>query len=90
MDSVYCHANWAMSLGGIAIAIGVMVDASLVMVENAHKHIERAREQLAALFGDPAEDQADAREATQDLSPTARAKAEAESLFDVSALPKKT
>ncbi|MCS3699237.1 efflux RND transporter permease subunit [Salinibacter ruber] len=34
-----------MSLGGIAIAIGVMVDASLVMVENAHKHIERARQQ---------------------------------------------
>ncbi len=30
-----------MSLGGIAIAIGVMTDASVVMVENAHKHIER-------------------------------------------------
>ena len=29
-----------MSLGGIAIAIGAMVDAAVVMVENAHKHIE--------------------------------------------------
>ncbi|MFT8245139.1 efflux RND transporter permease subunit [Roseomonas sp. BN140053] len=31
-----------MSLGGIAIAVGAMVDAAIVMVENAHKHLERA------------------------------------------------
>jgi Cu(I)/Ag(I) efflux system membrane protein CusA/SilA len=29
-----------MSLGGIAIAIGVMIDASIIMIENAHKHVE--------------------------------------------------
>jgi Cu(I)/Ag(I) efflux system membrane protein CusA/SilA len=30
-----------MSLGGIAIAIGAMVDAAIVMIENVHKHIEK-------------------------------------------------
>jgi Cu(I)/Ag(I) efflux system membrane protein CusA/SilA len=32
-----------MSLGGIAIAVGAMVDAAIVMIENAHKHIERMK-----------------------------------------------
>jgi Cu(I)/Ag(I) efflux system membrane protein CusA/SilA len=36
------NAN-VMSLGGIVIAVGVMVDAAMVMVENAHKHLERER-----------------------------------------------
>jgi Cu(I)/Ag(I) efflux system membrane protein CusA/SilA len=31
-----------MSLGGIAIAIGAMIDAAIVMIENAHKHLEHA------------------------------------------------
>src|SRR5438045_9362700 len=31
-----------MSLGGIAIAICAMIDAAIVMIENAHKHLERA------------------------------------------------
>ena len=40
MNAMGVNAN-IMSLGGIAIAVGVMVDASVVMVENAHKHLER-------------------------------------------------
>jgi Cu(I)/Ag(I) efflux system membrane protein CusA/SilA len=41
MRSLGLNSN-IMSLGGIAIAIGAMVDAAIVMIENAHKHIERA------------------------------------------------
>ncbi|MBI5328037.1 MAG: efflux RND transporter permease subunit [Deltaproteobacteria bacterium] len=32
-----------MSLGGIAIAVGAMIDGAIVMIENAHKHLERAQ-----------------------------------------------
>lgn len=35
-----------MSLGGIAIAIGVMVDAAIVMIDNVHKHIEHKSEHV--------------------------------------------
>ena len=44
-----------MSLGGIAIAIGAMVDAAVVMIENAHKHLERWAHQHP---GQPLEGQA--------------------------------
>jgi len=41
MRVIGVNAN-IMSLGGIAIAIGAMVDAAIVMIENMHKHLERA------------------------------------------------
>jgi Cu(I)/Ag(I) efflux system membrane protein CusA/SilA len=34
-----------MSIGGLALAIGVMVDSGVVLVENAHKHLQRARDE---------------------------------------------
>ncbi|PHR58030.1 MAG: CusA/CzcA family heavy metal efflux RND transporter [Robiginitomaculum sp.] len=40
MNTQGINAN-IMSLGGIAIAVGAMVDAAIVMIENMHKHIER-------------------------------------------------
>jgi Cu(I)/Ag(I) efflux system membrane protein CusA/SilA len=41
MRLLHVNSN-IMSLGGIAIAIGAMVDAAIVLVENAHKHLEHA------------------------------------------------
>ncbi len=43
MRSMGVGAN-IMSLGGIAIAMGAMVDAAIVMIENMHKHLEREAE----------------------------------------------
>jgi Cu(I)/Ag(I) efflux system membrane protein CusA/SilA len=43
MHSIGISSN-IMSLGGIAIAIGAMVDAAIVMIENAHERLERAPE----------------------------------------------
>ncbi len=42
-----------MSLGGIAIAIGAMIDAAIVMIENMHKHLERAVEAKERTAGRP-------------------------------------
>ena len=42
-----------MSLGGIAIAIGAMIDAAIVMIENMHKHLERAIEAKERVHGEP-------------------------------------
>ncbi|MBR9912381.1 MAG: efflux RND transporter permease subunit [Gammaproteobacteria bacterium] len=41
-----------MSLGGIAIAIGAMIDGAIVMIENMHKHMERNAAQGNALTGE--------------------------------------
>jgi copper/silver efflux system protein len=45
MQALGMNSN-IMSLGGIAIAIGAMVDAAIVMIENAHKHLERDSDRL--------------------------------------------
>ncbi|WP_404401508.1 CusA/CzcA family heavy metal efflux RND transporter [Idiomarina seosinensis] len=50
MNSLGISAN-IMSLGGIAIAIGALVDAAIVMIENAHKHLHRFQQ---TNNGDPA------------------------------------
>ncbi|MGB5103560.1 MAG: CusA/CzcA family heavy metal efflux RND transporter, partial [Steroidobacteraceae bacterium] len=48
MRAIGLNSN-IMSLGGIAIAIGAMVDAAIVMIENAHKHLERLKPGAARL-----------------------------------------
>ncbi|HUO07765.1 MAG TPA: efflux RND transporter permease subunit [Phycisphaerae bacterium] len=48
MQILGINAN-IMSLGGIAIAIGVVVDSAIVMVENAHKHLDREEERVHRL-----------------------------------------
>jgi Cu(I)/Ag(I) efflux system membrane protein CusA/SilA len=47
MWALRVNAN-IMSLGGIAIAIGAMVDAAIVMIENMHKHLERSGDDIEA------------------------------------------
>jgi copper/silver efflux system protein len=42
MRAIGINSN-IMSLGGIAIAVGAMIDAAIVMIENAHKHLERLK-----------------------------------------------
>ena len=74
MQLLGTNAN-IMSLGGIAIAIGVMVDASIVMVENAHKHLDHEEDRLhaAAARGEAAVPRPRADlivEAAQEVGPT--------------------
>jgi Cu(I)/Ag(I) efflux system membrane protein CusA/SilA len=58
-----------MSLGGIALAIGVMVDSAIIMVENAHKHLEHEAERVAK--GDPPRSRVDIIiEAATETGPT--------------------
>ncbi|MFH1219200.1 MAG: CusA/CzcA family heavy metal efflux RND transporter [Candidatus Eisenbacteria bacterium] len=46
MQLLGINAN-IMSLGGLALAVGVMVDSGVVMIENAHKHLAREKERVA-------------------------------------------
>ncbi|MBL4621230.1 MAG: efflux RND transporter permease subunit, partial [Immundisolibacteraceae bacterium] len=62
-----------MSLGGIAITIGAMVDGAIVMVENGHTHLARARSQKAFdLGGDSAESELTTEEHWQTIGTACR------------------
>jgi Cu(I)/Ag(I) efflux system membrane protein CusA/SilA len=68
MQLLGINAN-IMSLGGLALAVSVMVDSSVVMVENAHKHLEAERERVAR--GEPARPRAAIiLEATREVGPS--------------------
>ncbi len=58
-----------MSLGGIAIAIGAMVDAAVVMIENAHQHLQRFRQTQPGVALTPAQRWALIGEATVEVGP---------------------
>ncbi len=58
-----------MSLGGIAIAIGAMVDAAIVMIENMHKHLERAGAAVGAAASAQLDYWAITRAAAQEVGP---------------------
>jgi Cu(I)/Ag(I) efflux system membrane protein CusA/SilA len=68
MNLLGINAN-IMSLGGLALAISVMVDSSVVMIENAHKHIERENERVSK--GQKPRKRADiVLEATREVGPS--------------------
>jgi len=67
-----------MSLGGIAIAIGAMIDAAIVMIENLHKHLEREVERKRREHG-----LADDRPRSSLLSPQERARVVVEAAQEV-------
>lgn len=68
MNALGINAN-IMSLGGIAIAIGVMVDSSIIMVENAHKHMEWDKDRCAR--GEPSRPRAEIiSEAAREVGPS--------------------
>ncbi len=60
-----------MSLGGIAIAIGAMIDAAIVMIENMHKHLEKTIVEKARSLGEVVGD-AKGRFSTSILTPAER------------------